>query len=188
MGRTTCRSAGSRVKNHAAPRTTTAPLIITVHCAPVSTGPATIQTGTDGMPLRHGPGQQAAEWRHAHERHGVVAHHAAALVFAHQRLDDGVARRHALHHAHAGHEHHQHREPEHTRQARSRSAPGRRPSRPAESCGSARARSCAPPATAPRSARPRPSRPSGIPAYAGRHAAPWPRRSASAPQTACPSG
>ena len=35
--------------------------------------------------------QQAAERRHADERHGVVTHHAAALVFRHDCLDDGVA-------------------------------------------------------------------------------------------------
>src|SRR5271157_262492 len=36
---------------------------------------------------RHESSQQAAEWSHALECHGVIAHHAAALVFAHNGLN-----------------------------------------------------------------------------------------------------
>jgi hypothetical protein len=59
--------------------------------------------------------EKAAKRSHANERHCVITHHAAALVFRNQRLDDRVARGERLHHAETDEQQRQHAEPQHVR-------------------------------------------------------------------------
>lgn len=88
-------------------------------CAAEDAGDAADDDGVlraDGV--GHGSGEQTAEWGHADEGHGVVAHDAAAHFFIDERLQDGVAGGEALHHAEAGDEHHEKRKPEGVRESK----------------------------------------------------------------------